>query len=822
MKKMTVLVKQVLMSTLTAGLFATAFTACSDELQNEANALNGNTTESFEVMTLEQYNYSVPVKVNIEGDWEVDIKFNDPSNEFCYALPQKGHGPATIELCMNDNWTEKRNEGELIIRNLNNNNTQTFRLMQKCNLDNPEYAGIITRGKTQEEINDSIAQAELEAKLAKMYQMGNRTKAVGYGYNALSAPNAMSVSKNPIIALKKLANKANDAGAKVAGEISHVSHQTYSGRSYEELFSSVTSTTKSSATKGGLTAEMKATFTETQKSSSSHMFVYTTVDAVITKAYLSGLDGNNMREFLTTNAKKAIDGEGVYATGEAGFKKLVEDYGTHLIKQTDLGGHMVYATTVDKSLTEKTDEANLYAKCSYSNELMKAAMNNDASINANIKSTYKNNIGKVYTRVKAIGGDPTLAVVVDTTDASVEKWNESLANNAAMPVGIGSEEGDLIPLYDLVDTSTDAGKERQARMKEYFETGMAAVMAYDGTSESVTDDTYEIDLSTFAEANGLNDALKHQGTMVFEAWAHNKAVALICKEYIPQISNQGVVTTVYPMNLNKVNLANGRFVGSSMHLPSKLSWNSNGTPNITDDGKDKAMETKVYVRGGKVFNCKPLTGDIVKTTLKGRFLTAQKCDESVSIQFGGAKVYTTPGFDYLNPWLSGLKYNDNYQYPLVKVGNRIWTRENYNGNAPHGSNEKQRYGTNIVKGQIFFTNASVEKASFPKGWRAGKSSDYQTLKNVVSYEYDIEKGIGGTLKDVSGFDLKYNGWYFYETSTTRISKQTYYWNYELKGSGTACEFITPDQHHIRIKKNEMSIVKETYTFAMPVRLCQEL
>ena len=806
------LVKTMFMNILTAGVFATALTACSDELNSEA--VNGADLESCQSMKLEQYSYTVPVKVDIEGDWEIDFQFNDPSNEFCYVTNPKGHGPAIVELNMLDNWTETRNEAQMIIRDLSNsNNNRSFRLMQKCNLDNPEYTAAMTRGS----VEDSL----LEAKLARMYQMGNRTKAVGYGYNAFKAPDALSVSKNPLIALKKLENKSTDSGAKLVGAKFSTNVQTVYGKSYEELFSSLTSKTMTNVTKGGLTAEMKATFSSTQKSSNSHMFVYTTVDAIITQAYLSGLDCNNYRQFLTTNARKAIDGEGVYATSDEGFRRLIEDYGTHLIKQSDLGGHLVYATTIDKQLTENTEEADLYAKCSYENSLMKAALKNDVSVNSNIKNSYKKNSEKVFTKVKAMGGDPKLAVVVDTLDSSVAAWHESLTDNSAIPVGIGANKEDLVPLYDLVDDSTPEGQERKQRMKDFFETGMAAVMAFDGTSESTTDDVYEIDLSAFTSANGLNDASAHQGTMVFEAWANNKAVAMICKEYIPQITNQGVVTTVYPMNMNKVNLASGRFVGCPKHVPAKISWNSNGTPNIANDGTEKAMETKVYVRGGKVFTYKPLCGTIVKPEIKGKYLTGQKYDESVSIQFGGAKILTF-GYEYLNPWLSGLKYNESNQYPLIKVGNRLWTRENYNGNVARGKDQYERFGSNIVKGQAFFTNAAVEKTTFPNGWHAGKSGDYQNLKNVVTYQYDIEKGIGGTLKDVSGFDVKYNGWYTYETATTRISDETYYWNYQLKGNGTACEFITPDKHHIRINKNEMSIVKETYTFAMPVRLCQDL
>ena len=49
MKNFSVLVKQMLMSTLTAGMFAFSFSSCSDDL-NELEAMGGNTTkgESFD------------------------------------------------------------------------------------------------------------------------------------------------------------------------------------------------------------------------------------------------------------------------------------------------------------------------------------------------------------------------------------------------------------------------------------------------------------------------------------------------------------------------------------------------------------------------------------------------------------------------------------------------------------------------------------------------------------------------------------------------------------------------------------------------------
>ena len=154
MKNFSVLVKQMLMSTLTAGMFAFSFSSCSDDL-NELEAMGGNATkgESFELTSLEQYSYTVPVQVNVEGDWEIDFRFSDEYNKFCYAIPDKGHGPATIKLCMLDNWTEKRNEGQMIIRDLSQNREdQSFRLLQKCNIDNPNYQQLRarTRGEGEE------------------------------------------------------------------------------------------------------------------------------------------------------------------------------------------------------------------------------------------------------------------------------------------------------------------------------------------------------------------------------------------------------------------------------------------------------------------------------------------------------------------------------------------------------------------------------------------------------------------------------------------------------------------------------------------------
>ena len=103
MKKNSVMVKQVLMSIVTAGIMTFGFTACSDELSMENNE-GAPSTEDIRSMRLEQYSYSVPVRVNAEGDWKVDLRFDNEDRQFCYVYPDHGHGPATVSLYVLDNY----------------------------------------------------------------------------------------------------------------------------------------------------------------------------------------------------------------------------------------------------------------------------------------------------------------------------------------------------------------------------------------------------------------------------------------------------------------------------------------------------------------------------------------------------------------------------------------------------------------------------------------------------------------------------------------------------------------------------------------------
>ena len=156
-------------------------------------------------------------------------------------------------------------------------------------------------------------------------------------------------------------------------------------------------------------------------------------------------------------------------------------------------------------------------------------------------------------------------------------------------------------------------------------------------------------------------------------------------------------------------------------------------------------------------------------------------------------------------------------------------RENYNGNVPHGKDQHNRYGSKIEKGEAFFTYTSLKNASFPAGWHTAKATDYQSLRSTLSSD-GVENEFGERMQvnGASGFNLKWNGWYTYKMTTVGVDalyqrKSYFYHNYELKGNGTAAEYMLPGTGHVRIRADKFDVCpKETDDFAMQIRLVMDL
>ena len=820
------LAKKVFMSILTAGSIF-GFTACSDDLNNETQGSDGHMIENLKYSNLEQYSYSVPVQVNVEGDWEVDLRFNDEYNKFCYALPNKGHGPATIKLCMLDNWTDKRNEGQMIIRDIaNNREIQSFRLMQKSNLDNPKIMSsrMGTRAADEE---TKEGEDKKESPASDLYTEGRRKFAVGYGYNCTKAPGSSSVSINPILALELVAAQKDDAGAHVLEE-GNFTWANYTASSYRELYTKLTTAVDAKANKGCLTAEMKSTFSTEQKQSQKHTFVYTTANFKTHNAYVSGVDPSNIKNFLTENARNAINGlSPEYSNSKEGFAKLIQYYGSHLILQAELGGRLSYASTVDNALTSDIKEATAYAKCTYKNKVAEGT----GSIDATLKSKYEKNSQLVKTEVNTKGGDIELSL----NDSSFNDWLKSVKNKPVV-TNFSDDAVSLVPLYDLVDTSLPGGEARKSALKEYYETGMLNVMAYDGTDGAIDDAVYKISLpSDFISSCGEFQASEEKGTLVYDAWYRGKRLAMLCKEYIPLLSNQGLVVTVYPVKDDKPNFNNGRFLGTDIKPASAISWAIGERPALSLLSSISGQETEVFVRGDQVFTIAPLGSRIINLDIKPHYLTFNKCKSDVSVILGEASAIGG-GYKDDNAQQK-LKFDDNYNYPLVKIGKHIWMREEFSGYIPTGDSY-DRYGSRVDNGKAYYTRTATYLTNKRKpvgGWHVATKADFENLKANVTYEMGSQT-VGELMQKGgnTGFDMPWNGWYTYNHYASTgviydifdVQRNHFYYDYNKHGGNSEMEYMTGDLAHFTIKAQTMDSGKLTDDInknreAMQIRLVMD-
>ena len=842
--------KSMLISMFVAAFFACSMSSCNDDISDAM--CSAPQTESHELQNLEQYSYTVPVKVNAQGDWKIDIKFADAENHFCYALPDHGHGPATVKLCMLDNWTNERNNAELTIVDLSNGqNMQAMRISQKCNLDNPQFTA--GRRAAADGVQPGVN-----------YNQGDIVYGVGYGYDATCAPGSDAIARNPIIALEKLAAAGYDYGAKFSNTSANISASTFSASRISEVCRKMETSCNIKGTYAGFTAEAGASYTASQKQNNSCNYVMRTVDVAVRNAYLQGVDLDNVRDFMTDNAKRAIDGTGKsYPSTKAGFKKLIENYGSHLIVKTMLGGRLRYASTVSTSLTSNSDEAKVYANLSYKNKVLETA---EAKASAEQQRKFEENNSAVQTNVSAVGGSFAACAALygagNDSDANVNGWIQSLGSNENLAVvGFGKSKVELWPLYELVDDSTPEGEARKVALKEYMETGLMADESIENYDVYTQNDIAQLNLSTWWETNVNGKSANVKGTLIHEVWSDNKVIAWVCAEYIPQISNQGMVAVVYPVKDGRANFQAGFFLGAPDYASCNVSWQSNGKCEFSKRSENKGMVKAICFRGGEIFpassNTLNIGGSTIKTaTATPKYLNGQcytkdpsypyavifgYCDHQFTGIFGVSEIYEHDDTGLLSLHVKDMKYD------LVKIGTRVWTRSDWQGPISCGADRRDRYGSVVANGNnVYATKQAVQvsKPCLPKGWRFANSNDFQNLKNVVNVDghYDINRIARpfnfSTKKfpsgySLTGFDMEWNGWYtythrtitkWYVNSDTEISgEQHYYYDYSLnRYCEPHMEYMTADGMHVRITNNgAFDIVNENSNWAMCTRIVME-
>ena len=792
------LVKMALMSTLTAGIFGFGFTACSDdldELNNTATKAPGN-----EMMDLEQYSYTVPVEINAQGAWKAEVRFNDDNHHFCYALPSEGVGPQRIQLCVLDNWTDERHTGELVITAADDPaNSKIIRLTQKCNHDN------MTRG---DDGSDSA-----EVKQGPQIYKGDIIFGVGYGINIATQCGPDALCRNPIIALAKLqANEDDGYGRFTSGTDASFRVKTYTGTSVDEIVKKMEASASLKGSFKGFKAEVGASFSLNSQYSSEYMFSFGEVNVAMTQAYLEGLSDFNIRDYMTDDAKKAIDGNG--STSEADFQNLIRTYGTHLVKKCKLGGQLRYATTVQREKVANEQDMKVWANANYKNKFVEA----DVKVSNSDKESHKmtDEVGSIQT--SAVGGSLATALAINTagdTQQNVADWLNSLSDmENLVVVDLGNtDDTELVGIWELVD---EKYPKRAQALKAFIEGGKAEGNII--TTTDIPDMGEAISVNTtFNTEQYFYGKAEFDGfyTKVKTAKVGERTIAYICKEYIPQLTVEEPVIVIYPAEQEKPDFAHGFFVGNDILAPHYVSWTGADLTLTRIPGAKKGAIKTVYIKDDKIF-CKELNGDIME---------AYKIRTSkVSPLYLSAK-FCRPGSSY-GPWCNG-------QYPLVKIANKIWTAVNYSGEI-----DTKKYKAHYEDGTTFYYKTECKNASlFPRGWKVASTQDYKDMIKVVSenntytdpskrlwmtqrtdpyckgrdaYPWDENAGCPAYLNSVSLFNLKP------ATKCWEVGKK-----HVEKESDTKAWFITSDDQYVEFNKDGSYHFYSAGNYCMPVRLVMD-
>ncbi len=718
-----------------------AFSSCSDD---DVESIQAEVVLPSDVnlLELEQYSYAIPFEIKSDSEWEIDFDFGD-GRDICYAYPSSGTGSATVKICVLDNWTDDRREGEMYITfPKDESKNQVIKLRQKCNLDSDENLTEVTEG--------------------------DRIYAVGYGYNFLGEyASANSVSRCPLVRIEEAKDKVHLGPVDASFEA-----KTYSGSSVTSLMNELNADAKFEGKYFGFKGEVGATFGMKDFSNNNYEYAISYVEVAKQNIYLEMSVQEIIGDYMTNEAYEAINGlphknkrgrvqQTSYPSTADGFKQLVQDYGTHLIVNARLGGKLKYRMRVDISKVEGSYDLKAYANCSYKNKWVKTS----ANVSDSLHSSYESNSKACEVKLLVQGGGKTeannLTMTGGDNDSNIDNWQQSLADvkNQTL-VGLDVNSG-LIPLYDLVDRSLTLeadgvdGEKRYKYLKAYLTGEDLPSEDFDLEKAAAEilkiDMNYETGVAAHIASVPTFDGTNRKNTLIKDINIGGQNVAQVCEEYIPVIDKTKRVTVIYPVISNKVKYNMGYFVGDATHKPAKVCWE--GTSLSVTECSDEPIGAKkeLYVRGSS--------------------FTTSNDDNHVES--------TTSDYTMAAPGKDGT-----YNYPLVKIFNQIWMRENYKANhTTTGEDIFCKYCEDGIKywdlDNAYYSQAEARNSKFtPQGWRVSAKDDFlsiqktlndnnvTTISTAKAFFPDADGGVlgfyhqhGGWWGSDSFFNISYDGNY---------------------------------------------------------------
>ena len=653
---------------------------------------------------------------------DVSVPATVPTTQEGYLLLEAGAHEFTFDIKTEGQWAVKSQNRFLHVKNGSGTGNATVTVRVENNTFEDRKLGALDITFPGHESENKTA--------ANIIELNNKIYGVGFSYDIKgewASPNSVKVEIFDTDSLIKSGILATGVPQM------EVSDYTITGSTISEVSNKLCIKASVEGSYGAFQAEANASFDMETSESSTYEYASTYFDIQLYRASLSKSPQSLIFDYMTDDAYNAINGlpvktkrgmRNLYGNTREGFKKLIDDFGTHVIVEAGLGGRLRRSMQVNTSEITSSYDVKAFAKAGYDG-VCKA----EASVDEHFKQSYKENAKAIKTSMSVLGGDKDLALdlVADGgfTSKNYTAWRKSVQDTAMTIVNFSSKS--LVPLYELVDREAEGGEDRYTALKSYMTDGSVAADF----------STYKCGTVTEFEVPSFEGA-KYNETLIKDIYLGGQWVGQVCNEYIPNINRDKRVTVVYPVVNNKPRYNMGFFLGDNKgHKPARVSWDGTNVAVEAYEELDYGAATKVYLRGASVLPRLP------------EGTTALKADD--------------PRDEYLEMI--------DWKYPLVKIFNNVWMRENWHSGNTSGQPLRE-YDIDVngekftVKSQEFSDENDIY-ANFPASWRVPTKDDAQSIIDKLSNNGFAQPitallygGVTG-FEDVLSYAIGY-GWVYYK------------------------------------------------------------
>ena len=611
-------------------------------------------------------------KIKADGKWRIEDE-----TEFIQSISEKsGNGDATVKIRMVTNFQDERFVGDLrIVFPEDTSLNKTITVVQKYSGDYDDNANDVSQS--------------------------NKAYAMGYGYDMISSTEGYldpSAIKSEVFDTKTL---FEDGTFAYGPNTQTLDETTVTGSTISDISFKLGVKTKIEGGTALFSGEMKSAFDMSKTSYNNYEFALNYID-VTTQTITSEVPLEILADSLSmiVSAYYAINGLGrtgqKFPSTNAGFRRLIKGYGTHVVMGAKVGGRIRQSMTVDVSKVTSSYDLEAFAKAAYKGLAVKA----EGSVEAKMKQSFEENNSNMSFKVHVYGGDAGVgARLMNTTNRAldptdVDTWKASVAKGKGSLIGFPSDG--LVPLYELIDeTISDSTAKRKKLLKEYME---SKAFASDFNAYYECGTVTEIDVPKIEDLD--------TNTLIKDIYSGGQLVAKATLEFVPLLNIKEKVMVIYPVINNKPRYNLGFYIGDKDHKPARVSWDGTDAAIVEYADMDFGAAKKIYIRGTSVLSTAPEGTETHVGTVEDAYLASKIINKNISADF-------------------------DYNYPLVKIFDHVWIRQDYASSTTRKGFFRQPGSGQVVGSNPMWRkyDATEVEEYVPLGWKIPSDTVFKSIEN---------------------------------------------------------------------------------------------